>query len=527
MVMPLLDSSEQAVTPATTRWVLVASVAASSMAFIDGTALQVAFPALQADLGASGIELLWIVNGYAVFLTSLLLLGGALGDRFGRRRALMLGLILFAGASCACGLAADASLLIAARAVQGVGAALLIPGSLALLTAFTDPSRRGRVIGTWSGLTVVATALGPILGGVLAQAGLWRGIFFLNLPLAGLSLSVLARRVPESRDSDAPRRLDVAGASAVTLGLLGVNYGLMEAPVLGWHDVRIVMALTGGAAALIGFVVMEALAVHPLLPLRLFRSGTFTGAVILTLALYGGFHALVLFLPLNLIQVQGYDAAVAGLAQLPLMILLVALSRWAGGILDRRGPGVPLVAGPILAGFGFLLLAWPGLTRGPIDYWTQYLPALAVLGVGMALTCAPLTATLVASVDARQSGLASGINSTTARLAGLLAVSILGSGAVFAYQHALPRRSTELALSADLQQALQREAANLGNARLPGGLDPDAQDVARRAVRLAFVDAFRLVCIGAAGLAWLGAFAAALLVAKAHRKPGSGSVLVP
>src|SRR5436853_386816 len=255
MASPMRDTLGQAT--GTQRWVLAATVLASSMAFIDGSAVNVAFPALQADLSASGIDLLWIVNAYALFLTSLLLLGGALGDRYGRRRILIVGLIVFAGASCACGLAPDATALIGARAIQGIGAALLIPCSLALVTAFAEAGARGRAIGTWSGLTVVATAAGPILGGMLAHAGYWRGIFFLNLPLALAALGILAWRVPESRQTDAAPRLDVTGAVAVTVGLFGVNYGLIESPLLGWHDLRIVLALAGGAAALILFLFVE------------------------------------------------------------------------------------------------------------------------------------------------------------------------------------------------------------------------------------------------------------------------------
>jgi EmrB/QacA subfamily drug resistance transporter len=514
MATAAVSSATDAIAPATHAWALAASVLATSMAFLDAAALHVALPALQADLGASGVDLLWIVNAYALCLSALLLLGGAMGDRYGRRRLLMLGLAIFTAASLACGLAPDTPVLIVARAVQGLGAALLIPCSLAMLTAFTEPGRRGRAIGAWSAWTVVATALGPIMGGVLAGAGLWRGIFYLNLPLAAIALAILGRRVPESRDPAAAPNLDVAGAVALTIGLFGVTYSLIQAPLLGWGDGLVVCSLAGGVAALLVFVGLETRTVHVLVPLRLFRSRTLTGAIVLTLCLYGGFHTLVFFLPLNLIQAQGYHAAQAGLAQLPWMLLLVMFSRWAGSIADRQGPRLVLTLGPALAGCGFLLLALPGATRGPIDYWTHYLPALIVLGAGMALTCAPLSATLLAAVGTNQSGLASGINSTTARLAGLFALSTLGSAAIFVYQEALLWRGAEADLPRSLQQALHEQAAHLGNTPLLAGLDRATSAAAQSAIRAALIDAFRFVTVAAAALAWLGSLAAALLIAS-------------
>ena len=319
------------VSVATGRWVLFATVLASSMAFIDGSALNVALPVLQHDLGASGTELLWIVNGYALLLAALILLGGSLGDHYGRKRVFGLGIALFATASFFCGIAPSTGFLIAARAVQGSGGALMVPGSLALISASFGPTRRGRAIGTWGAFSTLTTVGGPIIGGFLASAGLWRGVFFINLPLAVLALVALAAKVPESRDPSLSRALDGPGAALATVGLAGVTAGFLEAPQLGWTDPLILLALIGGVAALVAFVVVEARSPHPLVSLHLFRSRTFSGTNLMTLFLYGALGGALVFFPLNLIQVQGYDPAIAGFAFLPFAILLIALSRWAGG----------------------------------------------------------------------------------------------------------------------------------------------------------------------------------------------------
>lgn len=493
-------------------WVLFATILASSMAFIDSSALNVALPALQADLGASGADLLWIVNAYALLLAALILVGGSLGDIFGRKRVFLLGIGLFALASLLCGLAPNTAFLIGARALQGIGGALMVPGSLAIISASFGPGQRGKAIGTWSAFSTITTILGPVLGGVLAEAGLWRVIFFINLPLAAMAIAALLLRVPESRAEHEPQRVDYAGALLATAGLGGITYGFVEAPARGWGDPLILTALLGGALALGAFVAVEARSDHPMMPLRLFRSRTFSGANLMTLFLYAALYGMLFFFPLNLIQVQGYGETLAGLASLPSIILLTVLSPWAGGLVDRYGPRLPLTIGPALAGLGFLLFALPGLTEGPGDYWTSFFPASALQGLGLAITVAPLTTAVMGSVAASRSGAASGINNAVARTAGVLAVAVMGAVALLAFSAALEARTAELALGAEARAALQAAAAHLGGAQPPAGLDAATTAQVAQSIRLAFVDTFRLLAGIGAALAWISAILAALTV---------------
>jgi len=512
------QTSDQSVQ--TGRWVLFASILASGMAFIDSTALSVALPALQADLGASGAELLWIVNAYALFLAGLLLLGGSLGDRLGRRRIFCLGIALFMGASIACGLALSPRVLITARAVQGVGGAFMIPGALAIISANFSVEKRGRAIGIWSALSVVTTAIGPVLGGVLTHAGLWRWIFFLNLPVAMIALTVLFLKVPESKDNDGSAPLDYWGGLLATIGLAGINYGLIESPARGLTDWRILISVITGAAALVLFGIVEARRNHPLLPLNLFRSRTLRGAIILTLLFYTALNAMLFFFPLNLIQVQGYDAAMAGLAQLPLMVFLIALSPWAGGLVDRYGPRLPLTLGPAISGLGFLYFALPGITAGPGDFWVNYLPPLSLLGVGVGITVTPLSATVIASVSSDHMGLASGINSAVCRLAGVLAIAILGPIALISFSQSVESHVAILDLSTEAKVALAAEAANLGGAKALPGFTATTTATVKKSIQLAFVDTFRLLSLLAAALTWLCALIAAFMF-EDRRLPGA------
>ncbi len=500
------------VSPQTGFWVLFATILASSMAFIDGSALNVAMPALQADLKASGSELLWIVNVYTMLLAALLLVGGALGDQFGRKRIFMLGIGLFAVASLACGLAPNPTILIAARALQGIGGALMIPGSLALISASFEPNQRGKAIGTWSSFSTITTILGPVLGGVLADADLWRMVFFINIPLALVALAVLAYKVPESRAATTAQRLDYPGALLATLGLAGLAYGFTEAPARGWGDPLILGALLGGGLAMLAFIAVELRSAWPMVPPVLFRSRTFNGTNAMTLFLYAALYGLLFFFPLNLIQVQGYSETLAGLASLPSLLMITLLSPWAGSLIDRYGPRLPLTVGPALAGLGFLLFALPGLTSGPDAYWTSFFPATAMLGLGMAITVAPLSTAVMTSVSSQRAGAASGVNNAVSRVASVLAIAVLGAIALIAFRANLTANIAELNLPTPARAALEAEAANLGGAQVPSTLDaPTAQAVAQ-AIDLAFVATFRVLAAIAAGLAWLSAILAAVLI---------------
>ncbi|MEU6737470.1 MFS transporter [Streptomyces physcomitrii] len=404
------------------RGVLVCVVLASGMAMLDGTVVNVALPRMGRDLDASLSTLQWVVNAYMLTLSALLLWGGAIGDRIGRRRALLLGAGWFALASALCGLAPDESVLIGARALQGVGGALLTPGSLALVRASFHPDDQARAVGAWSGLTGVAGALGPFLGGWLIDGPGWRWIFLINLPLAAVVLALAVKFVPESRDEGARQRpFDVRGAVLAALFLGGVSYALIGASA---HDSALQVGLSAllALAAGLAFLSVERRRADPMLPLSLFRSRLFSATNGMTLCLYAAIGGMLFLLPVQLQTTLGYDALQAGIATLPITALMLLLSSRTGALAKRIGPAPPLIAGPLVGAAGALLM----LRVGPgASYPTEVLPAVVVLGLGMSLFVAPLTATVLASVDSARAGLASGVNNTAARVAQLLIVAAL------------------------------------------------------------------------------------------------------
>jgi EmrB/QacA subfamily drug resistance transporter len=500
--------------------VLFGTILASSMAYIDGSALNVALPAVQAGLHATGPQLLWVVNSYLLMLAALILIGGSLGDKRGRKRVLMAGIALFLLASLVCGLAPTVEFLIAVRLVQGIGGALMIPGSLAIISAYFGEDRMGGAIGTWAAAGTIVTIGGPILGGVLANAGLWRGVFLINLPLGLVALLVLFYKVPESRDTTASRAIDYPGAVLVTLGLAGLTYGFIAAPDQGLTAPATLIALLGGAVALALFVVVEARSPHPMVPLQLFRSHTFSGTNLLTLFLYGALSIGTFLLALNLVQVQGYSQTLAGFVFLPFSLLLAGLSRWTGRLVDRFGARPLLISGPALAGAGFLLLGLVGLSAGPPAYWTTFFPGIAVLGLGMAVTVAPLTTAVMDAVATHYAGTASGINNAVSRTAGVLAIAIVGAVGLAVFGSVLDTRTAALPLAPEIRAALQAQTAQLGAARVPPSVAPDQAAAVALAIKLAFVDAFRVVMFICTGLAWLSGLMAALLV-EARSKPAA------
>jgi len=403
------------------RGVLAATVLGSGVALLDGTVVNVALPSLERALHTGIVGLQWVLDAYLLFLGVLMLVGGALGDLFGRRRVFALGLSLFGIASGACGLAPGAGWLIAARAAQGMAGALLVPGSLSILRTVIREDDQGKAIGLWSGLSGVSTALGPLLGGWLIEAISWRAAFFLNLPLVALSLYALVRFVPESRDEEASRSLDWAGAALATAGLGGAIYALIEGPARGWSGVA-VAAAAGGAAALLAFVFVEKHKRAPMLPMELFRSLQFSGANAVTLGLYFAMGGALFFLVLELQRVAGYSPLAAGASMLPVTVLLLLLSPLAGKSVARLGHRGLMAAGPIIAAAGLWMLAGIGAAA---PYWRHVFPGVMVLGLGLALTVAPLTDAVLSGAPARHAGLASGFNNAVARLAGLLAVALL------------------------------------------------------------------------------------------------------
>jgi EmrB/QacA subfamily drug resistance transporter len=494
-------------------WVLVATILGSSMSFIDGTVVNVALPSIQREFGATADVTQWVIEAYSLFLSALILVGGSLGDRLGRRRIFATGIALFTAASLACGLAPNMLALIVARALQGIGGALLVPGSLAIISASFDQRRRGTAIGTWAGFTTITSALGPVLGGWLVQLASWRWVFFINLPLAAITLAVTLRYVPESRDEEVVGRLDLTGAGLATVGLGALVFGLIESSALGLGAPLVVIAILAGLAGLALFIRREARAeaegVAPMVPLRLFRSRTFTGTNLLTLLLYAALGGALYFLPFNLQQVQGYSPAAAGAALLPMTLIIFALSRWTGGLIARYGARLPLVVGACIAAAGFALFAVPGIGG---SYWTTYFPATVVLSLGMAVVIAPLTTAVMNSVPTDRAGAASGINNAVSRTAGLLAIAILNLVVVSVFGAALDARLAALNVSPAVRDDLGAQAAHLAGAQPPPGLDATTSAAISHAIDASFVSGFRVAMLIGAALALGAALAAALLV---------------
>ena len=418
------------------RWVLLATVLGSALASIDATVVGIALPAIGREFGVGIAALQWVVTGYTLTLAGLLLLAGTLGDKYGRKRVFVIGVIWFALASLLCSVAPTAGTLIAARALQGVGAALLTPGSLAILQATFRPDDRGRAIGAWSGFSGVGVAVGPFIGGWLVQAATWRLIFVINLPLAAIVVPLAVRHVPETRDPDAPARIDAPGGALVTVGLIGLTYGLIEGPSSGWSRPLVLAALIGGMLLLAAFLWWERRAQAPMLPLSLFSSTQFSATNVVTFVVYGGIGGALFLLPIQLQQVSGYTALEAGISLLPVTAITLLLSARSGALAARIGPRLQLTVGPIVVGVGLGLLARIGASG---DYVTEVLPAVIAFGLGVAITVAPLTSTVLAAVSERHANMASAVNNDVARAAALIAVALLpAAGGITgnAYRHA-------------------------------------------------------------------------------------------
>jgi EmrB/QacA subfamily drug resistance transporter len=499
------------------RWVLVAAVLASSMAFIDATAVNVILPVLQTELPATVVQVQWVIESYQLFLAALLLAGGALGDRFGRRNVFAAGVLLFAVASMACGLAPSAPVLIVSRAAQGAGGALLTPGSLALITSTWDEAHRGKAIGTWSAFSALTSAAGPVLGGWMAQHVSWRAVFFLNAPFAAVVLLICAFRIPERPAAAGRPGLDPLGTLLATLALGGLTYGLIESSQRGLASLPVAGSLAAAAVALVAFIVVERRVRSPMLPLELFRSRTFTGANLLTLFLYGALGAFLFFLPFDLIQVRGYSPTQSGAALLPFAAVLFLGSRRAGTLVDRYGARAPLVAGPLLAAAGFVLIALGAAGSG---YWTTVFPGVLTLSAGVTVTVAPLTTTVMGSAPAERAGLASGINNAIARGASLLAIALLGAALVESFSAGLEARLRELPLPPSARDALLAQRGQLAAIDL-AVVPAQLRDLAASAVTSAFLFAFRLSLAVAALLALASALVAWLTIADARPHAGS------
>src|ERR1700676_5088178 len=489
-------------------WVLTATILGSSMAFIDGTVVNVALPALQSSLRATVVDVQWVVESYGLFLSALLLIGGAMGDSVGRRSIFLLGTGVFAAASVGCGASSNISQLIVARCVQGIGAAFLVPSSLAIISASFDEKSRGQAIGTWSGFTAITAALGPVLGGWLIEHASWHWVFFINVPLGAAVIAISLWHVPESRSST-PKHADWLGASVATLGLAGIVFGFVESATLGWRHSLVLGSLAVGFGALILFVFVEKCVAAPMVPLSLFKSRSFSGANVLTLLLYAALGIFFFLFPLHLIQVQKYSTTATGAAALPLILLMFFLSRWSGGLVARFGPKTPLIVGPLIAAGDFLLCAWRFVG---CSCWTTLFPAFVVLGLGMAVSVAPLTTVVMSSVDQTRAVTASGINNAVSRVAGVLAVAILGIVMVSAFSHRLQQSLATLDLAPGVLLQIQSSEIRLAGLEVPSWLDTGTSSALRAAIDQAFVFGFRLIMLLCAGLAVTSAAVASRMI---------------
>jgi EmrB/QacA subfamily drug resistance transporter len=480
---------------------LAATILGSSMAFIDSTVVNVALAVLQSSLHATVIDVQWVVESYGLLLSALILVGGALGDSLGRRAMFLAGVAIFGAASAGCGFSSNIRTLVIWRGVQGLAAAFLVPGSLAIISASFDEKSRGQAIGTWSGFTAITMALGPVLGGWLIEHASWHWVFFINLPLAALVAVITLWHVPESRSPEG-QQIDWLGAASATIALAALVYGFVEAGAVGWNHLRVFGTLIFGFLLIALFVLVERRVRTPMVPLDLFKSRSFSGANLLTIFLYAALGAFFFLFPLNLIQIQKYSATKTGAAALPMIFLIFFLSRWSGGLVTRYGPKAPLFIGPLIVAAGFTLFAIPSVST---SYWSGPFPGFLVLGLGMAISVAPLTTVVMSSVEQDRAGTASGINNAVARVAGVLAVAVLGVVMVASFTRSLQASLRSLHLDSPVVHYLESNVSRLGGLDAPADLDPQIAGKVRDAITRGFLFGFRIVMLVCAGLAVAGA----------------------
>lgn len=501
---------------ATGTWILIAAIVGSAMIQVDGTAVNVALPALQRDFKAGGGEVQWVIEGYSLFLSALILTGGSLGDHLGRKRIFALGIAIFSFASLGCAFAPTMTVLIVSRCIQGVGGALATPGSLALVSANFQGDARGKAFGTWSAAGAATSALGPVLGGYLTQVSTWRWVFLLNVPLAISVLVILFWCVPESRDPRAEPRIDLIGAVLATLGLGGFVYGCIALQSAAGRPQIAQTCIAAGVLFLAAFVYAQTQVKTPMMPLNVFRSRTFSATNVYTFALYGALGGSLYFLPFDLQNIHGYSPAVAGTALLPFVLSMVVLSRFTGGLYHSVGARLPLVVGAAIAGLGYVGFAMVG-SGG--SYWTTFfLPAL-LLGVGAAFFVAPLTTAVFDSAPPDMSGLASGINNAVARTAGLVAIAVLGLVMSTGFNAAFEHEVTAHGFSAQTRAVALAQRDRIVNGDVPDTVRGAERASLASAVRHSYVAGFRIVMLATAGLTLVAALVALLYVAPRPRTP--------
>jgi len=488
---------------------IAAASLGSGMAFLDSTVMNVALPAVQTNLELSARQVQWVFGAFAVVLAAFLLLGGTLGDHYGRRRIFVMGATIFAFASAWCALAPGPAQLISARAVQGMGGALLVPASLAIIGTSFGGSQRAKAIGLWGALSSLAMAVGPVLGGWLVEVVSWRAAFLITPAMALVAIPIALSHVPESRDPEA-HKLDLIGAAVAALALGGIVYGLIESSASGFAEPVVLAALLLGTLALSTFVFVERRERDPMVPPSLFRSRNFDGANLVTLLFYMSLTGSLYFVPFLMMQVHGYSAFVTGSVFLPFVAMALLLGRLSGRVGARFGTKAPLVASSLAAGVGYALFALVGVEHG--SYWTSFFPAMLVQGFGMALIITPLTTVALGSVEDEHSGLASGVNNVAARVAAPLAVAVLSVFVYGVFSTSLDARLDSMNLPGEVRTEMEAAKSDLGAAEAPEGVNANTAAHIERAIDESFVAGFRTVMLICVGFALASALAAALLV---------------
>lgn len=491
------------------KWALAATVIGSGMAFINGSVVNVALPAIQSSLEASVADMQWVVSIYTFILGTLILTGGSAGDYYGRKRVFGFGVFIFLLSTVWCGLAPDVFQLIVARGGQAIGGAMMIPGSLAIITDLYEQEQRGKAIGTWSGFTALATAAGPLLGGILVDQFSWRYIFLISVPMAVAALVILYWRVPESKAADKSGQPDWKGALLATFGLGMICYSLIEASEFGVFNPVFISSMVAGILVFGAFIWVEKNIDNPMVRLEMFRSRSFSGANLVTMFLYFSLAGVFFLLPFNLIQIQGYSATAAGAAFIPFPLLVGGLSRWSGGMIVRFGARPMLVAGPLITSIGFLLL---GIYGTGSSYWICFFPGISLMGLGVAISFAPLNTTVMSSVDRKDAGTASGVNKAVARLSGMLSVALLGALAISLFGHELLQMMQQNNIPEGIQQKMMSQKADLATVSIPESATPAIKTILEQNIQKSFLSSFQMVMYTSAGLILMGAVSAASLV---------------
>lgn len=498
----------------TETMILLIAVLSSGIVFLDQTAINVALPAIQRSLNADFGALQWILDIYLLVLSVLMLIGGVLGDIYGRVRIYNIGMVIFAVASIICGIAPDTFWLIVGRFGQGVGGSLIAPAGLAIINALIPPERRGRMLGTWGTFSPLITVAGPVVGGWLVDNFSWRYVFFINIPLCLIAIFIAWRYVPENHDEETSGRLDWAGVVTLMLGLSGILVALIEGPNFGWRHPLVVISLLIGIVGFIAFIIVEQRVKYPLIPLSLFRNRVFSGVNFMTLIMFAGLGGPFFFLTLNFQQVQGYTAAQAGLATIPTAVSIFLLSRFVGSLSDRIGPRPILTVATLLMMSGFLMMSRIGLNS---NYWTAWFPAILVYGIGIAGMVVPLTTIALGALPQRQSGIASGVNNAASRIGQMLSVAVFGGIMAIRFRSTLTERLAQLDLAPAVENQLLSNVRSLGDLRPPDGVTTEMAQAIQQRIHLSFVDGFQTVMYLSTAMVFLSLLVLLFTIPKKDR----------